>query len=110
MSSINKGRLFVRQRPSDKELSGIIRRGIFEIDRTHPRRVLKKRNMRSGSNPYETASTDRIRAAGRRHRDTGQFTPRNGLGTGNPYETAGRFRTGKSWDDVEFDTLEINEK
>jgi hypothetical protein len=109
MSQINKGRLFVRQRPSDDELSGIIRRGIAEIDSSRPRQSIATRKAAVGSNPYEHGTTGRFRRHRRHRRTTGGAANQNGQAF-NPYDTAAGLQTGRSWDDIKFDTIEFDDE
>jgi hypothetical protein len=108
MTQINKGRLFVRQRPSDDELAGVIRRGIAEIDSSRPRESITTRKPRAGSNPYECGTTGRFRHHHRRHHQTADQLAKDSGDAFNPYDTAAGLQTGRSWDDMEFDTLEFD--
>ena len=108
MTQINKGRLFVRQRPSDDELTGIIRRGIAEIDSSRPRKSIETTKPRVGSNPYECGTTGRFKHHRRHRRTTGKVANQNSEAF-NPYDTAAGLRTGRSWEDIGFDTPEFDE-
>ncbi|MGI9263796.1 MAG: hypothetical protein ACR2QU_02630 [Gammaproteobacteria bacterium] len=108
MSSISKGRLFVRRRPTEDELSGVIRRGLAEIESSKPRKTLARRKSTAGANPYECGITGRYRKH-LRHRRTAGKPPTQTAGSFNPYDTVSGLKTGRSWDDAKFDTLEFDD-
>ena len=107
MTQINKGRLFVRQRPSGDELAGIIRRGIAEIETSRPRPSITSRKPKAGSNPYEHGMTGRFK---NRHRPTTTSSGNHDGEAFNPYDTVAGLQKGRSRDDLEFDMLEFDEK
>jgi hypothetical protein len=108
MSQIKKGRLFIRQRPSDDELSGIIRRGIAEIDSSRPRRSVTTTKAAVGSNPYEHGTTGRFRHQRRQRQTNGKVVNQNGEAF-NPYDTATGLQTRRSWDDLKFDRFDFDD-
>jgi len=109
MSSVRKGSLFVRRRPSEDELSGVIRRGLAEIETSRPRRSIAAGKPAAGSNPYECGTTGRFRKHAR-HRRTFGKTPNQSAGTFNPYDTVSGLKTGRSWDDAKVDMLEFDDE